>query len=93
MSYRFGIRLVVNPHVNYQIGAADTIVRANNVCDIYATAHKGKNKELRVWDYDNKKWIWPTVTGLNPDGSIISFNSDGTPIVLFNLDGTPIVPV
>lgn len=59
MSYRYTIQRRFNGDLHYQVGLADTIEHANLLCGDYRVAHVYDNFELRIYDYDEKKWIFP----------------------------------
>ncbi len=69
MSYRFSVQLRLKEDNHTRIALTDTLERANFICRDYRIANPGT--ELRIWDYENKKWIIPEY--------VVQNNSDWKP--------------
>ena len=59
MTYRYTIQRRYKDDLHYQIGLADTLDKANRFCDNYRIEHPEAG-ELRIYDYEEKKWIFPS---------------------------------
>lgn len=61
MSYRFTVQRRHKNDSHYQVGLADTIDHADLLCVDYYVAHTDEEVELRIWDYNDRKWIYPSL--------------------------------
>lgn len=69
MPYRFEVRRHYKGDLFYRVGLADSPERANLICNELCSKEPDLGVNLRIWDYEDKKWIFPECTGVNPDGS------------------------